>query len=181
MRWRSFVALNLAGVYRFTSDWTSAGQAYLDASALSQAAGDHVNALTALSLRGEVLQAQGHLHQSAVQFEQVLQLARGLAISVAPVTGYALIGLGRAWYEWNNLRVSANYVQNGLESGKKGDIKDVLLRGYLVLARLRQAQGDREGEQEALENAALAARQMGIAAVIDWVNAFHQTWRGRVN
>ncbi len=71
MLWRSFVALNLAGAYRFTSDWTAASQTYLEASELSQAAGDKVNALTALSLRGEVLQAQGHLHQSAGQFERV--------------------------------------------------------------------------------------------------------------
>ena len=180
MRWRSFVALNLAGVYRFTNDWTSASQTYLEASHLSQAAGDKVNALTALSLRGEVLQAQGLLHQSAGQFEQVLELARVLAIPTAPVTGYALVGLGRAWCEWNDLEMSASYVQDGLDYSKKGDIQDVLLRGYLVQARIRQAQGDLEGALQALKNADLAARQMGVEDVRDWVDAFRaQVWLAR--
>ena len=83
-RWRSFVALNLAGVYRFTNNWAAASQTYLEASDLSLAAGDNVNALTALSMRGEVLQAQGHLHQSAQQFEQVLQLAQEIGNSHRP-------------------------------------------------------------------------------------------------
>ncbi len=39
-RWRSFVALNLAGVYRFTNNWAAASQTYLEASDLSLAAGD---------------------------------------------------------------------------------------------------------------------------------------------
>jgi LuxR family maltose regulon positive regulatory protein len=172
IRWQSFVALNLAGAYRFTSDWNAANRTYLEASDLSLAAGDKVNTLTALSLRGEVLQAQGHLHQSAVQFEQVLELASEFAIPTAPVTGYALVGLARAWCEWNNLQVSASYVQHGLEYGKKGDIKDVLLRGYLVLARLRQAQDDLEGALAALKDAELAAHQIGVPEVVDWVNAF---------
>ncbi len=179
-RWRSFVALNLAGVYRFTNNWAAASQTYMEASDLSLAAGDSVNALTALSMRGEVLQAQGHLHQSAQQFEQVLQLARRLAIPTAPVTGYALVGLGRAWCEWNNLEVSANYVQDGLEYGKKADIMDILLRGYLVLARVRQAEGDLEGALDALENAESAARQIGTAEIKDWVNALRaQVWLAR--
>jgi LuxR family maltose regulon positive regulatory protein len=180
MRWRSFVALNLAGAYRFTSDWTAASQAYLEASDLSQAAGDKVNALAALSLRGEVLQAQGLLHQSAGQFEQVLELARRLAIPTAPVTGYALVGLGRAWCEWNDLPASARYVQDGLECGKKGDILDVLLRGYLVLSRICQAQGDLDGALQALNGADLAARQIGVEGVRDWVGAFRaQVWLAR--
>jgi LuxR family maltose regulon positive regulatory protein len=149
----------------------------MEASDLSLAAGDSVNALTALSMRGEVLQAQGQLHQSAQQFEQVLQLARRLAIPTAPVTGYALVGLGRAWCEWNNLEMSANYVLDGLESGKKAGILDILLRGYLVLARVRQAQGDLEGALDALENAESAARKIGTAEIKDWVNALRaQAW-----
>ena len=76
-----------------------------------------------------------------------------------------MVGLGRAWYEWNNLEASANYVQNGLETGKKAGIMDILLRGYLVLARVRQAQGDLEGALDALENAESAARHIETAEI----------------
>jgi LuxR family maltose regulon positive regulatory protein len=176
-RWRSFVEINLAGAYRFTNAWAAAGQTYLKASELSRAAGDRVNALVALSMRGEVLEAQGQLHQSAQQFEQVLQLAQQLEILTAPATGYALIGLGRIWFEWNDLQTSFRYVQEGIQRAKKGDIQDLLLRGYLALARLRQAQDDWKGTQDALENAEQAAQQMGVPEIKDWVNAFRaQTW-----
>jgi LuxR family maltose regulon positive regulatory protein len=176
-RWRSFVGLILAGAYRFTNNWAAASQTYLEASDLSQAAGDKVNALRALSMRGEVLEAQGHLHQSAEQFERVLRLAQELAIPTSPATGYALVGLGRVWFEWNDLQASINSVQEGIQRGKKGDYKDILLRGYLGLARIRQAQADLKGTQEALENAELIAKQMGVVEIKDWVNAFRaQAW-----
>ena len=176
-RWRSFVGLILAGAYRFTNDWAAASQAYLEASELSQSAGDGVNTLAALSMRGEVLEAQGHLHQSTEQFERVLRLAQELVIPTAPVTGYALSGLGRVWFEWNDLQASSTYVHEGIERSIKGDNKDILLRGYLMLARLRQAQADLEGTQEALDNAELAAIQMGGPTIKDWVNAFRvQAW-----
>lgn len=169
--WRSFVALNLAGAYRFTNYSSAACQTYLEAAELSLEAGDNVNALTALSMRGEVLQAQGYLHQSAQQFDQVLQLAGSLAVPNAPVTGYALIGLGRTRYEWNDLRASIQYVQDGIETGKKAELLDVLLRGYLVLARIRQVQGDFGGALEAVEQAETVARKIGTVMIKDWVNA----------
>jgi LuxR family maltose regulon positive regulatory protein len=176
-RWRSFVGLIQAGAYRFTNDWVAAGPIYLEASDLSLIAGDHVSALSSLGMWGEVLEAQGRLHQSVAQFERVLQLAQELAIPAAPATGYALVGLARAWYEWNDLQASINYAQEGIRRGKKGDIKDILLRGYLVLARLYQVMSDSEGAQDALENADLAANQMGVAQIKDWVNAYRvQTW-----
>jgi LuxR family maltose regulon positive regulatory protein len=180
VRWRSFAALILAGAYRFTNDWASAGQIYQEASDLSQSAGDNVNALTALSMWGEVLEAQGHLRQSAEQFERVLHLAQEYAIPNAPVTGYALVGLGRVWYEWDDLQAALRFVKDGIQRSQKGGFKDILLRGYIAQARIQQAQHDFEGTWDALENAELAAKQMGGAEIKDWVDAFRaQTWLAR--
>ncbi len=179
-RWRSFVGLILAGAYRFTNDWAAAASAYLEASDLSHAVGDMVNALLALGLRGEVLEAQGHLRQAAVQFEQVLQFARVHAIPNAPVTGYALVGLGRTSYEWNDLDAADRYVQDGLECGQKASIQDLSLRGCLALARIRQARGDFEQALDALDDAEPAARQMGMAEIKDWIQALRvQVWLTR--
>ncbi|MGE5225095.1 MAG: LuxR C-terminal-related transcriptional regulator [Omnitrophica WOR_2 bacterium] len=178
--WRSFVGLILAGAYRFSNDWAAASQTYQEASDLSLAAGDKVNALLALSLRGEVLQAQGHLHQAADQYERILQLAQELGVPQAPVTGYALIGLGRAWCEWNDLDMADHYTRDGIEFGRKADIQDILLRGYLVLARIRQARADFAGALDALDNAEPAARQMGMAELKDWIQAQRvQVWQAR--
>jgi LuxR family maltose regulon positive regulatory protein len=177
VRWRSFAALILAGAYRFTNDWAASGQIYLEASNLSQSAADIVSALTALSMWGEVLEAQGKLRQSVGQFERVLQLAQEYAIPNAPVTGYALVGLGRVWYEWDDLGAAIRFVQDGIQRSQKGGFKDILLRGYLAMARIQQAQHNFEGTLDALENAELAAKQMGGAEIKDWVDAFRaQMW-----
>jgi LuxR family maltose regulon positive regulatory protein len=121
-RWRGFVALNLAGNYRFTSHWEEASQTYLDAAAFLQNAGNRIDALTALGLRGEVLQAQGQLHEAVRQYEQVLQLADAWDVPYSPAKGYALTGLGRVWCEWDDLDNAASYAQAGLEYGKRNDI-----------------------------------------------------------
>src|SRR4030095_1105512 len=46
-----------------------------------------------------------------------------------------------------------------------------------VLANLRQTQADLKGTWDALENAELAAQQIGVEEILDWVHAYRaQTW-----
>jgi LuxR family maltose regulon positive regulatory protein len=178
--WRSLVALNLAGAFRFTSNWAEADEAYREAAALNESAGDYVNALMAFSLRGEVLQAEGRLRQAVQQYEQVLDLAQTWRLQKAPVIGYALVGLGRVFAEWNDLEAALPYTQAGLERGEQGGIIDVSLRAHLVLARIRQAQHDTSGALAALDAADAVAVIMGVAGVKDWINALRaQAWLAR--
>lgn len=178
--WRSFVALNLAGSLRFTSNWVEADEAYREAAALGEAAGDYTNALLALSSRGEVLQAEGRLRLAVQQYEEVLRLAQTWRIPKAPVIGYALVGLGRVLCEWNDLDAALPYTQAGLERGEQAGMMDVSLRGYLVLARIRQAQKDTDGALADLDAAEGVAEKMGVAEVKDWINALRtQSWLAR--
>ncbi len=178
--WLIFVSLNLAGAYRFSDDQASSGQTYLEASELSQRVGDRMSALQALGLRGEVLEAQGHLREADRQFRQVLELAREYEIPTTPVTGYALTGLGRIWCEWNDLDTAERFVLEGIENGKKAAFQDVLLRGYLVLARIRQARGDFDEALAALDLTEPVARRIGMAEIENWVNAYRcQVWLAR--
>ncbi len=179
-RWLIFVSLNLAGAYRFSDDWASTGQAYLDASELSQRVGDRMSALQALGLRGEVLEAQGHLREADRQFRQVLELAKEYEIPNTPVTGYALTGLGRIWCEWNDLESAERFVLDGIENGKKAAFQDVLLRGYLALARIRQARGDFAGALAVLDLTEPVARRIGMGEIENWINAYRcQAWLAR--
>jgi ATP/maltotriose-dependent transcriptional regulator MalT len=176
-RWRGLVALELAGAYRFTSRWEEAGQTYMEAATFCQLAGNRADALAALGLRGEILQAQGQLREAAQQFEQVLKLAQAWNIPYSPATGYALTGLGRVWSEWNDLDAALRYAQAGLELGKRADIVDVLLRGYLALVRIRKAQGDLDSALALLEDIEPVVQRMGVPEVKEWVNAFRaQVW-----
>ena len=178
--WRSLVTLNLAEAFRFTSNWAEANEAYREAATLSESAGDYANALYALGSRGEVLAAEGQLHQAAHQFEEVLRLARAWEIPNAAVTGYAWIGLGRTRCEWNELDTALHAVQTGLARGQQAEMTHVLLRGYLALERIRKAQGDMDGALAALDQADLVAEKMGLSQVKVWISAQRaQIWLAR--
>jgi LuxR family maltose regulon positive regulatory protein len=178
--WRSLVAFNLAEVFRFTNKWTEGNDAYREAAALSESAGDYANALLAYSSRGEVLEAEGQLHQAAGQFEEVLQLARAWGIPNAAATGYAWVGLGRARWEWNELDAALQDVQTGLARGQQAEITNVLLRGYLALARVQKSLGNLEAALAALEEADAVAEKMGVAQVKVWIGAQRaQVWLAR--
>ena len=176
-RWRGFIAVTLAGAYRFTSHWDEASQTYLEAANLCQADGNWVGALSALGLRGEILQAQGQLREAARQYEQVLQLAQAWDIPYSPASGYALTGLGRVYCEWNDLDAALRHAQAGLEHGRQADIVDVLLRGYLALERIKKAQGDLDLALALLDEAEPVVQRMGVPEVEEWVNALRaQVW-----
>lgn len=175
--WRGFIALNLAGAYRFISRWEGASQTYKEAATFCQLAENWVDALAALGLRGEVLQAQGQLREAAQQFEQVLRLAQAWDIPYSPAIGYALTGLGRVWCEWNDLDTAQRYAQSGLEHGMQADFVDVMLRGYLALVRIRKAQGDLDSALTMLEDIEPVVQRMNVLEVREWVNAFRaQVW-----
>jgi len=178
--WRSGVSLILASALRFTSNWLRANEIFQEAAALKESIGDYAIALYALSSRGEGLEAVGQLRQAGQQFEEVLRLARAWGIPNAPVTGYALVGLGRVRCEWNELDAALSDVQTGLERGQQAGIIDVSLRGYLALARIRQAQGDMDNALAALDDAYAVAEKMGVAQVKDWISALRaQAWLAR--
>lgn len=178
--WRSFVALNLAGAFRFASNWVEADEAYQEAAKLGESAGDYANALLALSSRGEVLQAEGRLRQAVLQYERVMEFAQAWRIQKTPVIGYALVGLGRVLCEWNDLDAALTYTQAGLERGEQAGMMDVSLRGYLGLARIRHAQNDTDGALAALDAADAVAERMGVPEVKDWINALRaQSWLAR--
>jgi LuxR family maltose regulon positive regulatory protein len=175
--WRSLVTFNLAEVFRFTNKWTEGNDAYREAAALSESAGDYANALLAYSSRGEVLEAEGHLHQAAQQFEEVLSLAHAWGIPNAAATGYASVGLGRAHWEWNELDAALQEVQTGLACGQQAEITNVLLRGYLALARIQKSFGNLEAALAALKEADAVAEKMGLAQVKVWIGAQRaQVW-----
>ena len=180
MSWRIWVSLSLAGALRYTSNWLKANETFQEAAALSESAGDYPNALFALSSRGEVLEAKGQLRQAVQQFEQVLRLARTWGIANAPITGYALVGLGRVRCEWNELDAALRDVQTGLERGQLTSNMDVLLRAYHALARIRRAQGDMESALAALDDAHGVTEKMGLVPVRDWISAQKaQIWLAR--
>ena len=90
-----------------------------------------------------------------------------------PIAGMALVGLGELWREWNDLETAVRYLSQGIECiGRWGEIG--AMDGYISLAHVRQAQGDVNGAQEAIQNAWRIAVEFDATKVDDVMVAAHQ-------
>jgi LuxR family maltose regulon positive regulatory protein len=68
-----------------------------------------------------------------------------------PAAGVAYAGLGRLLYEWNYLDEAREHALRGIELGRRGGERKILLEGYTVLGKTLNALGDTQGALEAMD------------------------------
>jgi len=110
-----------------------------------------------------ILMVQGHLQQAAAIYQQILALAAQTKKQL-PVVGLAHVGYGEVLYQWNNLTAAAHQVDSGLLLSPQRDLTytDGPFHRFSILARIRQATGDRQGALAAVKSAKESAQQTGI-------------------
>jgi LuxR family transcriptional regulator, maltose regulon positive regulatory protein len=110
--------------------------------------------LTAISYLAEIQINRGNLHEAAAIFQKAIQLGneRGWGQPL-PATGYAYIGMGQLFFEWNDINRALNYVTEGIKLGEQTKEVTIMLKGHVLLARLRQAQGDSSSAKEMIKQA----------------------------
>jgi len=99
-------------------------------------------------------------------YERALEIATDAQGRRRPVAGMALMGLGDLTREWNDLEAASRYVEEGIALTRQWSIF-AALEGYIVLARVRQAQGDADGAGKALEQARQLAAQFRATDIDD--------------
>jgi len=104
----------------------------------------------ALCQLAEVHLRLAQLPEAKDDYERVLSIARDSRGRRLPVACRALMGLGELYREWNDLDLAAQYCVEGIELAR-GMHKRTSLGGYITLAFIRQAQGDIQGADEALQ------------------------------
>jgi LuxR family maltose regulon positive regulatory protein len=149
---RGIVALN-AGIASMLHGDLQAGSLALDHVAqIGQAAGNAMITVVALCNQAEVAIMQGHLRKAPALYQQAQEWSIDGQGRPLPIAGMALIGLGELAREKNELESAASHVCEGIELIKKwGEIG--AMDGYIALARIKQAQGDNAGANEAIEAA----------------------------
>jgi LuxR family maltose regulon positive regulatory protein len=85
----------------------------------------------------------------------------------------ALMGLGDLAREWNDLAAASRYVEEGIALTRQWTTF-AALEGYMMLARVRRAQGDAHGAGEALEEARRLAVQFKATDIDDLFVATYQ-------
>ncbi len=94
-----------------------------------------------------------------------------------PGTGRAHVGLAQVLYEWNDLDGAERHLTRGLRLGEESGAQEIMVAGTIMLARLRQAQGESAAATRALEQgAAIAPTEISILPAGDI-----SSWQARIS
>lgn len=173
---RCIIAASLGYANRTEGDVAAAIGAFAEAAEASRAVGATYVTLLAYKHLAELYTVQGRLRAAADVCDRALELAneRGGGLPAASV---AHVGMGELLREWNRLDVAAHHLEKGISLGEWGGNVEMVLDGYLALARTRQALGDGAGSAEAFRKAERLAENHGRAEWTTRVNA----WRARLS
>jgi len=158
VRLRGLVTWSLGVAYWLSDDVVAASKAFAEARALSQGA-DNIHAVMMISCDLAYMQVlQGQLHQAARTCEEALQLASERC-GWLPSMGQVHVGMGELLREWNDLEAATRHLLHGLALDEQIGNVGKLLRGYLALARVKQARGEQEATWEMLQQAEQLAQK----------------------
>ncbi|HRQ42660.1 MAG TPA: LuxR C-terminal-related transcriptional regulator [Chloroflexota bacterium] len=144
-------------------DVASASRAFTEAVRLGEAKGGPYMALGALDTLSDIQIRQGHLAQARQLCQQALQMAERQGWQAMPAMGMIYIHLGRALYEYNDLEGAYAALTNAVDR-LRGSIEQFLLaQGYLLLAQVHLARGDRDGALTTVQQGEQWFTQMQVA------------------
>jgi LuxR family maltose regulon positive regulatory protein len=168
---------------RATAHWTlgfaywtlgeraAAREAYTEAIALSQAAGESFTTILATIGLGRVQEADNQLFLAAETYQHVLHLAGDQPLQIMCE---AHLGLARVLYEWNDLDAAQQHGQQSLHLAQQYErVIDRFVSCEVFLARLKLAQGDVAGAAALLAEASQAARERNFIQRMPEVAAAH--------
>jgi LuxR family maltose regulon positive regulatory protein len=161
---RGAVLHTLGAAYSWQGHVAEAIRIFAEANAMSQATGNIQVAAIALSSLAQMWLERGSLHQATEVYQEALELlAEGPAEPdqvIHPATaGRIYIGLAEGLYQWNDLETANRQLLTGIRLGEAEHGSGVLAHGYLLLARLKQAQQNQADALEAVRRAVRLAQQ----------------------
>ena len=140
--WRSVALMCLGFAYQMNGSVRAAERTLDEAIQLCQDAGNHYSAVVGTMSLARSRMMQGRLHAAAATYTQGLAQAAQKGMQQLSAIAQAHINLGRLHYEWNELALAEQQLQTGLAQlqGQVGSW--VQFEGYILLARVKQTQGD---------------------------------------
>jgi LuxR family maltose regulon positive regulatory protein len=162
---RAIVTQNLGVAYHWGGNPAAAIQALTEAVALSRAAGQSFQTLTAMAILGRAYEMQAALRQAMETYQAALELGLAADRRPAPFACMAYVGMASVRYEWNDLDAARQYALEGVKLSELGGFVAYQVFGHALLARVCEAQGDREGALGHIEEAERLGRGGDYALV----------------
>jgi LuxR family transcriptional regulator, maltose regulon positive regulatory protein len=160
---RALVALNIGVASMWSGELAAAKTALAEAAALGELDGQWI-ALGALEELGSLQGRQGQLRQVRQTSEQAIQLSARSGGRLIPAAGAGHVLIAEVLYEWNDLTGAIHAASQGIDL-LRGTVERLLLvRGYIALALVYQANGDGDGALEYISRCAAWFAQTPIAA-----------------
>lgn len=157
LTYRSAATCALGFAHYWQGNWDEAHQAYSEALALAQTAGDITNIILASIGLGQVQENQNQLHQAVETYRHILYLIGDYA---PPNTVAAYLGLAQIFYQWNDLDMAEEYAKQGLHLAQQYDqIIDRMIMSELHLALIKLARNDVRGAAQWVAQAEQTSRQ----------------------
>jgi len=151
---RAAVANALGLAYRFSGRVVEGSQAFSEAIALGQAAGNYYMMMDSVVNLARMQMWRGQLRAAAQTCRQALRFAEERASATGHTlfdAGFPHIRLGEIMREWNELDSAEQFILKGIELGKAGGNLDIVMTGYRFLSRVKQSQGDGAGAWAAMK------------------------------
>ena len=134
---------------------------------MSQSSGNIMVAVMIVCNQAELYMRQGQLHKAAATYRKALDLATNAQGRWLPIAGQALVGLGELSREWGDLDAAARYLVEGIQLTERWTEVGPF-EAYIVLARVRQAQGHVDGAREAIRKAQELALKFDLTELDDF-------------
>ena len=170
---RSFVVRSLGVAHRLTGDAVASFQTLQEALRIAQKAGDRVGKIIALHYSADARMVQARLHEAHALWEQSLELTTDAQGQRMPAAIKPLTGMAGLLYEWNDLESATALLSEAVEVSEKWE-KMWGLGIYMILARVKQAQGDPAGARRDIETAYRFALTFDMTDIDDFLVAAHQ-------
>ncbi len=164
---------NLALLHAWRGEITSAMSLFEKIRQIGKGTGSIMMTVLAARRMASLMSLQARLFEARDVHEEILKLATDKMGNPLPIAGYAYIGLGDLFREWNDLDSATRYTTLGIGLIKEWQQLGAIL-GYFVLSQIKTSQLDLDGAKQALEVAVQLTKEYRITDVYDIFIAVYQ-------
>jgi ATP/maltotriose-dependent transcriptional regulator MalT len=150
---RADLLLNLGYAQLREHDFIAAGRAFQDAQRIGRRCGNARAVMLASRYLASSYMTRGLLNDASSVYRQALRRAISSGQGPPPTAGTVYIGNALLLYERNELDAALDHALQGLALGRRSGEMKTLFPGYLSLAQIHLAQGDKVRASLALDDA----------------------------